>query len=339
MVYKKKMIILITLLMVSLLVGCNKAGFSGTEGGKTKYQDVETDVVELTVYHYSDTPPIADVFVKTDEGIFFKEEAFKESKDLIPVSEEISNRINNWVDDYNVRIWDGFYMIQEDVFDGGGFDLNITLATGETISAHGSNAYPEGYSEANKVLNEIIAEALEEINKSSASMIGEVSDDENTTDIPKADFAGVVNPVCESSYDEINELDGIYMPIPRDAYDEAYVRIVTDAGIIDECSFSFEKDFYVYRIKKTSGPEDISGTYFDWAYTSNFNMPNSTNVDRLLSTEETPTIYGTNDGQGLIIWYKNGISYSVYMPGEASDEKLFEIYKTVMGDYLVSNGQ
>ena len=89
--------------MVFLLAGCNKSGYSGTEGGKTKYQDAETDVVELTVYHYSDTPPVADVFVKTDDGFYFKEEAFKENKDLIPVSEEISNKINKWVDDYNIK--------------------------------------------------------------------------------------------------------------------------------------------------------------------------------------------------------------------------------------------
>lgn len=164
MSYKKKLIILITVLTITLLLGCSKSGYSGTAGGKTVYQDVKTDVVELTVYHYSDTPPIADVFVKTDEGVYFKEEAFKEYKDLIPVSEDIINKINTWVDEYNIKSWDGFYMTQENVMDGGGFDLNITLSTGETISAHGSNAYPEGYSDANKVLKEIIAEALEEIN-------------------------------------------------------------------------------------------------------------------------------------------------------------------------------
>ena len=83
---------------------------------------------------------------------------------VVELSKEISNKINKWVDDYNIKSWDGFYMTHEGVLDGGGFDLNITLATGEKISAHGSNAYPDGYSEANKVLKEIIAEALEENN-------------------------------------------------------------------------------------------------------------------------------------------------------------------------------
>ena len=164
-------------------------------------------------------------------------------------------------------------------------------------------------------------------------------EDENTKDIPKADFVGVVNPVSESSYDEIYEIDGINMPIPKDAYEEAYVRIVTGEGVIDECSFYYGKDFFVYRIKKTPGPEDISGTYFDWTYISDINMPNIANADRLLSVEETPTVYETDDGQGLIIWYKDNISFSVFMPIEAGDEKLFAMYKSVMEDFLLTNGK
>ena len=175
---KKKIILLISLLMVSLLVGCNKSGFSGpkytgTEGGKTKYQDVKTDDVELTIYHYSDMAPVASVFIKNDEGTFFKNEAFKEYKELIPVSEDIFIKINAWVDEYNIKSWDGYNMTQEDILDGGGFGLDITLSTGETISAHGSNAYPEGYREANSSLEDIIEEALEEINKSSSLFISD----------------------------------------------------------------------------------------------------------------------------------------------------------------------
>lgn len=157
----------------------------------------------------------------------------------------------------------------------------------------------------------------------------EVHEDIIGTEVAKADFAGVVNPVSESSYDEISELDGIKMPILKGAHDEEYVRIITDAGVIDGCSFTYGNDFYVYRMKKTAGPEDVSGTYYNWTYISEYNMPNKSNVDNLMSTEEAPTIYGNNDGQGLIIWYKDKISYSIFMPTKANDEKLFNMYKTL----------
>ena len=117
------------------------------------------------------------------------------------------------------------------------------------------------------------------------------------------------------------------MRVPSASLNKNYARIVTDAGVIDECSFDYGNSFYVYRMKKTLEPENISGTYYEWTYTSSFNMPNNTNIDALMSTDEAPTIYGTDEGQGLIIWYKDKISYSIFMPIEANDEKLLNMYR------------
>lgn len=158
---------------------------------------------------------------------------------------------------------------------------------------------------------------------------GRKADTQINDEITKADFTGVVNPVNESSYDEIKEIDGLDMKVPSASLNKNYARIVTDAGVIGECSFDYGNSFYVYRMKKTLGPEDISGTYYNWTYISEYNMPNKGNVDNLMSTEEAPTIYGNNDGQGLIIWYKDKISYSIFMPTKANDEKLFNMYKTL----------
>lgn len=157
----KRVVTVLSVLAVTLLVGCNGLGYSGTKGGKTKYQDVKTDVMELTVNYYSDTRPVADIFIKNNEGTFFREESVDKNKELIPIEEEIFNKINMWVDEYNIKSWDGYDMTRKNVLDGGGFRLYIKLSTGETISAHGSNARPDGYSEANKALKEIIAQAKE----------------------------------------------------------------------------------------------------------------------------------------------------------------------------------
>lgn len=152
---------------------------------------------------------------------------------------------------------------------------------------------------------------------------------ENNTDneeIEKADFTGVINPVQESTYEEIKELDGIDMRIPSAAADREYVRIVTDAGVIDEVSFYYDKIFYVGRIKKTLSAEDISGTYYDWTYTRAYNLPNNTQM----TSDEAPVIYGTDDGQGLMLWYKDGLSYSLFIPIDSDDEKLFKMYELLM---------
>lgn len=135
----------------------------------------------------------------------------------------------------------------------------------------------------------------------------------------------VINPVHESSYEEIVKLDGITMSIPNEAHDEEYVRIVTGDGVTDEVSFYYGEEFYNYRAKNTKGFEDISGTYYNWTQTSNIHFTND-------DMQEPPKVYENGDGQGLILWYKEGISYSVFMPSEATEDKLINIFKLLMSD-------
>lgn len=168
MLFKRRILSLIMLLSVTLLVGCSGLRYSGTKGGKTKYQEVKTDVVELTINYYSDTRPVKYIFSKIDNFVYFSEESLSDNKESVVVSEEIIERVNKWVDEYNVKSWDGYDMTRKNVLDGGGFRLDIKLATGETISAHGSNVYPDGYRGANVALREIIEEAKEEINEAAA---------------------------------------------------------------------------------------------------------------------------------------------------------------------------
>lgn len=154
-------IVSIIIIVTVILTGCGR--YTGTDGGKTKYQDVETEVTELKITQYSDTPSVTYVFSRNEEGSFFKVDRYKENNALSKISEDTYNRINEWVDTYNIRSWDGFNKSRKDVLDGGGFRIEITLATGETITAHGDNAYPKGYGDANRALNDIIEEAKESI--------------------------------------------------------------------------------------------------------------------------------------------------------------------------------
>jgi hypothetical protein len=52
--------------------------------------------------------------------------------------------------------WDGFSKSDPNVLDGNSFSLEIELAGGSTISAHGSNAYPENFSEFRKLIEEAV---------------------------------------------------------------------------------------------------------------------------------------------------------------------------------------
>lgn len=165
---KTKIVVILLALAGLLLVGCGSSQYglierllfySGSEGGKTKYTAAPTEVVFLEDATTSDMAPIICRFEKNEEGGFFGIEYWNQEADMQPVDEEIMAKLNAWVDEYDIRSWDGFDMTQKHVMDGSGFRLSITLSTGETIYAHGSNAYPKGYREAMKALEEIEMEA------------------------------------------------------------------------------------------------------------------------------------------------------------------------------------
>lgn len=161
---RKNIIAILLVVFIVFLVGCSSLGYSGTKGGKTKYQDVETEVNELTIRYYADMGEVVYIFTQTDEGAFFaSKNSDIEETNLSPVDAEIFDELNNWVDTYNIRAWDGFDMTQRNVNDGSAFRLEIVLATGETITAHGSNAYPNGYEDANNALRQIIDEAKNQL--------------------------------------------------------------------------------------------------------------------------------------------------------------------------------
>ena len=60
------------------------------------------------------------------------------------------------LDKLGVRSWDGFSKSDPDVLDGSSFSLEIVLADGKTMHAHGCNAYPKNYREFEKMLNEAV---------------------------------------------------------------------------------------------------------------------------------------------------------------------------------------
>lgn len=161
---KKIILSLVMLLLTFSLCGCEKnagniGNITGTAGGKTTYQDVKTEVVELSVTFSSDMPPVTYSFLKDGEETFFKKEDFKEALSFESIDAEIFNKLNGWVDEYNIKKWDGFNKRDEDGRDGSGFNLSITLATGEKITAAGYMVFPEGYQEAKSALLEICNEA------------------------------------------------------------------------------------------------------------------------------------------------------------------------------------
>ena len=63
---------------------------------------------------------------------------------------------------YHLDQWDGVYQSTSAVLDGSSFPLEITLADGSTISAHGSNRFPAYYSEVASAIRTLYTELMEQ---------------------------------------------------------------------------------------------------------------------------------------------------------------------------------
>ena len=67
-------------------------------------------------------------------------------------------------------------------------------------------------------------------------------------------------------------------------------------------------------------PSIISGMYYEWTKTTN-------------DSEDVPyTCYFTDEGQGLALWHSDGVSYTLGMTENVTEELLVTMYGIVTGE-------
>lgn len=73
----------------------------------------------------------------------------------LPAEPEFVQELTDIAGKYGLREWDGFHESDPLLMDGYGFSLHIGYTDGTTVFASGSNAYPDGYSEAAETIDEL----------------------------------------------------------------------------------------------------------------------------------------------------------------------------------------
>ena len=129
----------------------------------------------------------------------------------------------------------------------------------------------------------------------------------------------MVNPMVESTPEDIESAIGVALTPPEGANDTMYFII---GGNMGEVQFKYGKtnEKYSYRVQKTGEAQDISGLYFS--------SPIMNNVDFDFIPPLTVTIEADNS-MGAATWYCDGYSYSISMGEGASLETLENIYELV----------
>jgi len=82
------------------------------------------------------------------------------------VSDNVSKKVEDVINKYNVVKWDGFKGNNRYVLDGDSFSMTISLKDGTYISASGYMEWPENYSKVRNELDDIFMEIFYETDRS-----------------------------------------------------------------------------------------------------------------------------------------------------------------------------
>lgn len=77
------------------------------------------------------------------------------------IDEPVLEQLGEIAGKYRMDRWDGFDKSSANVMDGSSFSLSITLADGTTVSARGSNKFPDGYGDAEREICTLFEELID----------------------------------------------------------------------------------------------------------------------------------------------------------------------------------
>lgn len=145
------------IVLFALLSGCGST--KNLSGG------APMDIKEFSFRHTASEATNCYRFeLKRSEGEvhLYAEELFYNGRIVdTAVDENLLARIGELAGTLGVADWDGFDKTAKRGSDGSSFTLNITLTDGSTISAHGSNRFPDNYSLLYAEVNALYVELME----------------------------------------------------------------------------------------------------------------------------------------------------------------------------------
>ena len=206
----RKLQLMYLLILIITLCGCGKKEVP-VQLPKEKLNPGET--MEITLFSFTHTGmSTEECFLysaeQTEDGIrLYTEELF--SGGLIVdtiVDEPVLEQLGDIAGKYRLDRWDGFDKSNKHVMDGNHFSLSITLADGKTISAHGSNRFPDGYSDAKQEICELFEDLIDkyanresEITESSTQTDTESTESQNDLET----YVNWYNTILDSNYELI----------------------------------------------------------------------------------------------------------------------------------------
>lgn len=144
---KNFMEVLLIMGILSLLTsGCS--GVKGTEGKGKKAVDNDSGITAFS-FSYSNMRSGYEYNVKTENGriyFIYENREYEEYGEMkLECDADLKTELEDLYKSCRLAEWDGFDKYNSKVLDGDSFGLKIEFSDGGKMSAHGSNAKPDGY--------------------------------------------------------------------------------------------------------------------------------------------------------------------------------------------------
>lgn len=115
------------------------------------------ELCQLEFYHYGFEIPHGYYLTKSDDGLYTKASISDRGLELEgDLPRTLLDDLQNVLQLNDVAAWDGFHETDPNVLDGEGFSFYAVYTDGMTISASGSNAFPENYSVVAPLLDDMM---------------------------------------------------------------------------------------------------------------------------------------------------------------------------------------
>ena len=162
-------------LLILLLCGCSL--MKRPTPVSPSPSETEDEPLNITSFSFTHSASNADAcfrfqITREEEGVrLYAEELFLGGRIAeATVGADIPEQLEALCATCRIRRWDGFDKSKSHVSDGSSFTLAVTLADGSTLSARGSNAFPDNYSDFYSEILTLYTQLMEQYGTKGADM-------------------------------------------------------------------------------------------------------------------------------------------------------------------------
>ena len=137
---------------------------------------------------------------------------------------------------------------------------------------------------------------------------------------PEGNSEKMVNPMVESSPEEIKKAVGFSLEVPEEIKDASYYLI---SGELGQADYMKDGNAYTVRIKRSDEIEDVSGMYYSWTVDKDCKINGCDGFIHICDTDD--------EKASSIVWFDEevGVTHSISVNNAVTEAELIAAAEAV----------